>query len=131
LNAILSYFSFLSILFPVNSYTTLHLPYPPVLQGKQDAKANIDNLTRDKSGNIIETIKMVTHSMGGTYGKGFMRALKQYIATLPEEQQKQIRISFVIDFDPNQGGDITADGDIPTFQSIHYGGSLTKNRRAG
>jgi hypothetical protein len=59
--------------------------------------------------------------MGGAYGKGFVRALKEYIATLPEEQQKQIRISFVADFDPYQGSEMTADGETPTFQFIHYG----------
>jgi RHS repeat-associated protein len=90
-------------------------------KGKDDAKTIIDNLAKDKSGNIIETIKIVTHSMGGAYGKGFVAALKEYIATLPAEQQKQVRISFVADFDPYQGSEMTADGVTPTFQFIHYG----------
>jgi len=90
-------------------------------KGKDDAATIIANLARDKSNNIIETIKIVTHSMGGAYGKGFIRALKEYIATLPAEQQQQIKISFVADFDPYQGKDITADGETPTFQFIHYG----------
>jgi hypothetical protein len=59
--------------------------------------------------------------MGGAYGKGFVRALREYIATLPAEQQQQIRISFVSDFDPYEGSDMTADGVTPTFQFIHYG----------
>ena len=59
--------------------------------------------------------------MGGAYGKGFVRALREYIATLPAEQQQQIKISFVADFEPFQGSDITADGVTPTFQFIHYG----------
>lgn len=50
-----------------------------------------------------------------------MRALKEYIATLPAEQQKQIKIEQVVDFDPFQGSDMTADGETPTFQFIHYG----------
>ncbi len=92
-------------------------------QGKLDAKTIIDNLERDKSsGNIIETIKIVTHSMGGAYGKGFVAALKEYIKTLPVEQQKQIKISLVADFDPYQAGDITADPDINTTQYKHEGG---------
>lgn len=90
-------------------------------QGERDAKIIIDNLERDKSGNVIETIKIVTHSMGGAYGKGFVRALKEYIATLPIEQQKQIMISMVADFDPFQAGDIKADGDIKTTQYKHKG----------
>ncbi len=90
-------------------------------QGKADAETIIANLARDKSGNIIETIKIITHSMGGAYGKGFVKALKEYIATLSAEQQQQVKISFVADFDPYQGGDMTADGKTPTFQFIHYG----------
>jgi RHS repeat-associated protein len=87
--------------------------------GKRDASTIIANLERDKSGNIIETIKIITHSMGGAYGKGFVKALKEYIKTLPIEQQKQIKISLVADFDPFQAGDITADPDIKTQQFKH------------
>jgi hypothetical protein len=87
--------------------------------GARDAKTIIENLARDKSGNIVETIKVVTHSMGGAYGKGFVAALKAYIKTLPKEQQKQILISLVADFDPYQAGDLTADPDIKTKQFLH------------
>jgi RHS repeat-associated protein len=87
--------------------------------GKHDAATIIANLERDKNGNIIETIKIITHSMGGAYGKGFVVALKDYIKTLPIEQQKQIKISLVADFDPFQAGDLTADPDIKTQQFKH------------
>jgi len=88
--------------------------------GKRDAKEIIANLARDKnSGDIVETIKIVTHSMGGAYGKGFVAALKDYIKTLPIEQQKQIKITLVADFDPFQAGDLTADRDITTKQYKH------------
>ena len=90
-------------------------------KGKKDAATIIANLGRDPNNNIIETIKIVTHSMGGAYGKGFVRALREYIATLPAEQQQQIRISLVADFDPYEGSDMTADGETPTFQFIHNG----------
>jgi hypothetical protein len=91
------------------------------MQGQKDAKEIIDNLERDPNNNIIETIKIVTHSMGGAYGKGFVRALQEYIATLPEAMQKQIKIEQVVDFDPYEGNKMTADGSVPTFQFIHYG----------
>ena len=91
------------------------------VQGKEDAEGIIANLARDKSGNIVETIKIITHSMGGAYAKGLITALKEYIKTLPAEQQQQIKIEQVVDFDPYQGGDITADDETPTFQFIHYG----------
>ncbi len=87
--------------------------------GTHDAKTIIDNLARDKSGNITETIKIITHSMGGAYGKGFVAALKAYISTLPIEVQKQIKITLDVDFDPHQAGDITADPDIKTTQYKH------------
>jgi RHS repeat-associated protein len=91
-------------------------------QGQKDAETIVANLARDKSGNIVETIKIVTHSMGGAYGKGLVKALKEYIKTLPIEQQKQILISLVADFDPYQAGDLTADPDIKTMQRNHKNG---------
>jgi hypothetical protein len=91
-------------------------------RGKREAKSIIKNLARDKNNNIVETIKIITHSMGGAYGKGFVRALKDYIKTLPLEQQKQIKITLVADFDPYQAGDITADPNIKTMQFIHKNG---------
>jgi RHS repeat-associated protein len=89
--------------------------------GMQDAKNIITNLARDKNGNIVETIKVITHSMGGAYGNGFVAGLKAYIKTLPIEVQRQILISLVADFDPYQAGDITADPDIKTTQYKHKG----------
>ena len=37
-------------------------------------------MTRDENGNIVESIKLVTHSMGGSYGKGFVQAIMYYIS---------------------------------------------------
>lgn len=89
-------------------------------QGKADAKSIINNLARDKTtGEIVETIKIITHSMGGAYGKGYVKALKQYVKTLPKEQQYQIRITLVADFDPYQGASLTADDNIKTQQFMH------------
>lgn len=89
-------------------------------QGKKDAKDIIANLARDSStGEIIETIKIITHSMGGAYGKGYVKALKEYISTLPKEQQKQIKITLVADFDPYQAGEFAADSNIDTRQFEH------------
>lgn len=96
-------------------------------RGKKDAADIIASLERDKNGNIIETIKIITHSMGGAYGKGFVRALKEYIKTLPIEQQKQILITLVVDFDPYEGSSISADPNIKTEQFKHAGkGKLTE-----
>lgn len=73
-------------------------------KGKTEAKGIIDNLARDKTtGEIVETIKIITHSMGRAYAKGFVKTLQEYIKTLPKEQQYQIKITLVADFDPFQG----------------------------
>ena len=91
-------------------------------KGRADAKSIIANLARDKTtGEIVETIKIITHSMGGAYGKGYLKALKAYIGTLPKEQQYQIKITLVADFDPFQAGSLKADGETPTFQFKHKG----------
>jgi hypothetical protein len=71
----------------------------------------------ENSGNIIETIKIITHSMGGAFGKGLVKALKEYIKENHLEQQ--VRITLVADFDPYQAGDLMADPDIKTMQFIH------------
>jgi hypothetical protein len=88
-------------------------------QGLKDAESIINGLARDPNGNIIETIKFVTHSMGGVYGRGFVMALQSHIKTLPLSVQKQIKITLVADFDPYQAGDISADPDISTIQFKH------------
>lgn len=90
-------------------------------QGKRDAATIIANLARDKQGNIIESIKIITHSMGGAYGKGYVEALKKYISSLPKELQAQIKITLVADFDPFQAGSLEADPDIFTQQFSHIG----------
>ncbi|MBO9204037.1 MULTISPECIES: RHS repeat domain-containing protein [Niastella] len=95
--------------------------YMGYLKGQKDAAEIIASLARDKNGNIIETIKIITHSMGGAYGSGFVRALKEYIKTLPIEQQKQIKITLIADFDPYEGASINADPDIKTEQFKHAG----------
>lgn len=47
-------------------------------QGQKDAAEIIKNLARDSStGEIVETIKIITHSMGGAYGNGYVKALKE------------------------------------------------------
>ncbi|MCJ7935383.1 MAG: hypothetical protein MUW56_17605 [Chryseobacterium sp.] len=96
-------------------------------QGQKDAAEIIKNLARDETtGAIVETIKIITHSMGGAYGKGYVEALKEYISTLPKEQQKQIKITLVADFDPFQGGSLKVDPNIKTQQFIHEDDSNIK-----
>jgi len=89
-------------------------------QGKKDAAEIIKNLARDETtGAIVETIKIITHSMGGAYGNGYVKALKEYISTLPKDQQKQIKITLVADFDPFQAGSFEANSNTKTQQFTH------------
>ena len=94
-----------------------------LIYGQSLAAEIINNLERDSEGNIIETIKVVTHSMGGVYGKGFVAALKSYIRKSKDPKVRKALISSVHDFDPYQAGSIYGAGDpgIKTQQFIHGG----------
>lgn len=43
------------------------------ISGLRDAKKIISQLARDANGNITESIKVISHSMGGAYAKGFYK----------------------------------------------------------
>ena len=55
------------------------------ISGLRDAKKIISQLARDANGNITESIKVISHSMGGAYAKGFLQALVEYIKNHPRE----------------------------------------------
>lgn len=52
------------------------------LRGFVEAKIILNNLNRNQNGNIIESIKIVSHSMGSAYAKGFAQALIDYVAII-------------------------------------------------
>jgi hypothetical protein len=56
-------------------------------EGASDAATVISNLARDKNGNITESIKIVAHSMGAAYAKGYIAALMAYAKKHPEQCQ--------------------------------------------
>src|SRR5690606_9152614 len=98
-------------------------------QGYNDAKTIIASLEKDQTtGEIIETIKIITHSMGGAYGKGFLKGLKKY--SRENGLEKQVRITSITDFDPNNASSLTKDADVFTQQSTHIGG-LADERQEG
>ena len=106
-------------LFSSNRYTDGYA------KGKEEAASIIGSLARDPQGNIIETIKIITHSMGGVYGKGFVKALKEYIKKSKDPQVRKALITLVADFDPFQAGSKLgiADSNIYTQQFINEGWS--------
>ena len=69
-------------------------------QGMKDAESIIASLARDStSGEIVETIKIISHSMGGAYSKGYVKALLKYAE---DNKIKGVKIAFEADFAPFQ-----------------------------
>ncbi len=68
-------------------------------QGMKDAKQIIASLARDKEGNITESIKIISHSMGGSYAKGYAKAILEYAK---KHNIKDLIIAFEADFAPFQ-----------------------------
>lgn len=88
-------------------------------QGYADAAAIIASLARDKNGNIVESIKIISHSMGGAYAKGYALAILNYAM---KNKIEGVNIAFEADFAPFQPGSqkaIDKDGMGPTFQYGH------------
>ena len=55
------------------------------IHGEMDAANILRNLARDKNGNITESIKVISHSMGGAWAKGYITAIVEYAKAHPEE----------------------------------------------
>jgi RHS repeat-associated protein len=70
----------------------------------QDAPVLINNLEKDENGNIVETIKIVTHSMGGVTGRGYTQGLLDYVSNYNESHKdapiRGFQIEFVVDLAP-------------------------------
>lgn len=86
--------------------------------GEKYAIEILKSLHRTK-GVIDESIKVVSHSMGGAYAKGFIRALIEYAEANPE-LSNGLRIS-EFDFDPYQAGELTALPKVHNMQFTHNG----------
>jgi hypothetical protein len=87
--------------------------------GKRDAKKIIESLGRDKKGNITESIKIISHSMGGAYAKGYVQAILDYVK---KRNIHGVKIAFEADFAPFQPWDQKAVDDPnmgATFQLSH------------
>lgn len=87
------------------------------ISGLRDAKKIISQLARDANGNITESIKVISHSMGGAYAKGFLQALVEYIKNHPRECNG-ISLS-EYDFAPYQPYSQKAVEGVDTYQYSH------------
>ncbi|MDR2650857.1 MAG: hypothetical protein LBC68_00885 [Prevotellaceae bacterium] len=85
-------------------------------QGLKDAPDIISQIT-DENGNITETIKIITHSMGAAYAKGYVTALVAYLKAhnIPLEA-----IAFEADFAPFQPTKQKAVKGVKTYQFTNY-----------
>ncbi|MFZ1636001.1 MAG: RHS repeat-associated core domain-containing protein [Chitinophagales bacterium] len=105
--------------------------------GQEKAKDVIDNLAKDSNGKIIESVKIITHSMGAATERGFSNALIDYVDSynlsveehnktedqlaalaksrgetyIPQYQQKieGFKIEFVVDISAYQSKELIAD----------------------
>ena len=84
-------------------------------QGMIDAEYVLSQIVGE-GGIITGTIKIITHSMGAAFGKGYVKALLKYIE---EKGHKNAIISLVADFDPYQALSLTAESNIHTQQFTH------------
>ena len=83
--------------------------------GKIDAE-RIIRLISDDNGNIKETIKIITHSMGAAYAKGYVKELLQY---MHEHNISTDLLEFEADFAPYQPTKQNANPEVKTYQFSH------------
>lgn len=102
------------------------------IQGKKDAADIVNSLERGADGQIIESIKFVTSSMGAAYSRGMSKAIVDYVADQNKsidaynnslarnedgsyadpslvKQRLNVAIEFTIDLDAFQAGQVGAD----------------------
>jgi RHS repeat-associated protein len=110
------------------------------LKGKVDAADIVNSLEKDEHGNMTESIKFVTSSMGAAFSRGMSKAIMQYVekenqkidkynaslqrdecgnACDPSQLKKRLNvvIEFTVDLDPFQGAAVGAD---PNSQDNYY-----------
>ena len=85
------------------------------LQGRWDAES-IVKMISDENGNLKETIKIISHSMGAAYAKGYVQSLLEY---LKENNISTDFIEFEADFAPYQPAQQKAVDGVITYQFSH------------
>ena len=107
------------------SLSPLYRGFYGFAQGRKDAAEIIKRIS-DNDGNIIETIKIITHSMGAAYAKGYILALLEYFKAnnIPSDI-----IEFEADFAPFQPDEQMAISGVPTYQYSHNNDGVAGNKR--
>ena len=91
-----------------------------IKHGKYKARQDYNKIMSliSENGEIKEDIKIVTHSMGAAYGKGYVKELSRLLL---ENGYDDSIISLVVDFDPFQAKSLKANPNITTVQFTHKG----------
>ena len=96
-------------------------------QGETDAPSIISAISNSK-GEITETIKVISHSMGGAFSKGYVKAILDYAKSMGITVPF---IAFEADFAPFESSKQTAVRDRlmgPTLQYSHNGDPIAGNK---
>ena len=91
--------------------------YGGYMSGKKYANQIIQSLKKDKNGLILEPLRIITHSMGAAYGKGFIQAIIDFA-----QKNQKIANGLMIseyDFAPFQPGSQQAVNGVSTYQDSH------------
>ena len=94
--------------------------------GAMSAQQIFENLTRDSNGNIVESIKIITHSMGGVYSKGFIQALLDYMESHLGQYEGLSITEY--NFAPFQPTTYAARTGVDTYQYSHKNDRLAGNK---
>ncbi|KIO74848.1 hypothetical protein TH53_24120 [Pedobacter lusitanus] len=87
-------------------------------QGQQDAAVLINSLART-NGVITESLKIVTHSMGAAFGKGYIKAIIEYAKAHPKLARGLSITEY--DFAAFQQNKLSAIPGVPLFQFDNIG----------
>ena len=85
--------------------------------GKNAAASIFSSLSKDNKGKITEVIRIVSHSMGGAYAKGYAQALMEYILEHPDLTNGASLVEY--DFAPFQPTLQKAVDGVETYQYSH------------
>ena len=104
--------------FPHNNLNPLSRIASGYARGKKDAASVIAGLKRDPNdpNKITETIKVVTHSMGTAYSRGYTAALEQYVSEYNAKHKDApltgFQIETQVDIAAFQGSMLPADQNV-------------------
>ncbi len=92
-----------------------------------EVEAILSQLRRDSKEKIIEPLRIVTHSMGGAYGKGFAQAIVDYVMKYPQLYEGLQLAEY--DFAPFQTKYQKTVWGVDTYQYSHANDRYAKNDR--